>query len=164
MVGEGLPEIRTEVQGILSAIQARIGRTDVLLTPNPPTDESQPPREPEQVFVYADSTRTKLTQGTPLLVTARCDDSALWPSIRRAFGQEEFEPFGDASTVGTTRAQCFISRTRAWFVAPENPSAKMAIERTGKSVLGWISPPAPYGYVWRAHPTTPPTQEPRARS
>jgi hypothetical protein len=161
MLGEGLPETRVEIPLLLGVLHARIGRVDVVLTPRPPTDESHPPRQPEQVFVFADTTRTKQTSATPLLVTAQCDDPRLWPSIRRAFDHSEFEPFGDVSTVGGTQSQCFISRTRAWFVAPENPSAEMAVERTGKSVLGWITPPTPDGYVWRARTVGPLSPEPR---
>ncbi len=127
----------------------------MILTPSPATDESSPPRQPEQVFVYADGSRTKLTQGTPLLITARCDDAELWPSIERAFDAEEFEPFGTSSTVGPTRAQCFRSRVRAWLVVPRNPNAKLAVERTGKSVLSWIAPAPPDGMYWRAKPTGP---------
>lgn len=164
MLGEGLPDLRDEIPRIVAGIRARLPRKDVLLTPNPARDESSPPQQPKEVFVYADSARSPITKGTPLLVTARCDDPTSWGSIARGLKAEGFDPYGGRSTVGPTQAQSFISRTRAWFVAPEHPNPVMAVERTGRAVLGWIVPKAPGKPLYAHRPVKPSSGRMRRRS
>ena len=153
VLGDGIPDSREEIPKILAAIRTRVGRKDVLLIPDPATDESTPPRQPQKVFVYADRAKSRVIEGTPLLVTARCDDPESWPQTVRAFRAEGFEPCGEPSIVGPTKGQCFISRTRASFVAPQHSDATMAVERTGRSALGWIVPTDPDKPVAKHRPT-----------
>jgi hypothetical protein len=158
MLGDGIPDLRDEIPKIVAAIRGRLGRDDVVLTPDPPTDESVPPLQPRKVFVYGDKSRSRVVEGATLLVTARCDDPTSWPLINSAFGAEGFDPYGDSKTVGTTKSQCFASRTRASFVAPQNPDARMAVDKVGRSALGWIVPEEPGEPVYAHRPRMPPRQ------
>jgi len=134
-----MPDTRIEDLGVAESrirgqIIQRLGRNDVLVL-QATHDQSAPVRSPDQVVVFADDARTRRTTGTPLLVTVHSDDLTLWPEIDTKLQGEGFERFGPMSLLGD---QCYESRMRAWFVVPVHPNASMAVERTGKAVLGWI--------------------------
>jgi hypothetical protein len=130
-----MEELRAAQIRIRAILTQRIGRPDVLVF-DASHDWSTPVRGPERTMVFADSQGTRKTEGSRLLVAAHCGDSTAWPDIDAAFESEGFETYGPVSVLGD---QCYQSTRRAWFVVPEHPDSEMAVDRTGRAVLGWIA-------------------------
>lgn len=70
--------------------------------------------------------------GTRLTLMALCADRSVWPRIHAAFEAEGFDPITPEPDHGRV---FYRSRTRALLIVPENPGAKMAVEKTGRAVL-----------------------------
>jgi hypothetical protein len=128
----GLEDLAPAQQRIRDEVVRRIGRSDVQVVVTT-TDQSTPPRNPDQVFVYSADGRTVQSLGTPLVLTVICTNASAWASIDSALERAGFAPFGPRSAGG---AQAYRSRTRAWFVVPAHPGATRAVDMTGKAVLG----------------------------
>lgn len=91
-------------------------------------------KTPPEVFAYEGAPGGRVVTATPLVVWVTCPDEQSWPQINRTMEKEGFEPFGERNSLGS---QAYMSTKRAWFIIAEHPEAAMAVERTGKSVLGW---------------------------
>ncbi len=128
----GLEDLAPAQQRIRDEVIRKIGRSDVQVVVTT-TDQSTPPRNPDQVFVYSADGRTVQSLGTPLVLTVFCTNASAWASIDSALERAGFAPFGPRSAVG---AQAYRSRTRARFVVPAHPGATRAVDMTGKAVLG----------------------------
>jgi hypothetical protein len=93
-------------------------------------------KTPPKVLAYEGAPGDRVVSATPLVIWVRCSDEQSWPRINRTLEKEGFELFGERNMLGS---QAYMSTKRAWFVIEEHPRATMAVERTGKSVLGWIA-------------------------
>ena len=93
-------------------------------------------KTPPDVFAYEGAPGGRVVTATPLVIWVRCSDEQSWPRINRTLEKEGFELFGERNRLGS---QAYMSTKRAWFVIEEHPGATMAVERTGKAVLGWIA-------------------------
>jgi hypothetical protein len=136
MAYQGLEEYRPALQRIKAPIEHRLGLPGVTVIMDARRDHSTPPRGPETAFVEFDGPRGRQTiTAQRLLFAARCEDPSAWTRIDKAFGREGFEPFGPRADHGE---QVYQSTRWASLIVEEHPGATMAIERTGKAMVGRI--------------------------
>jgi hypothetical protein len=136
MAYSGLEALGPAIARIKASIEGRIGQADMEVMPAVPADHSSPPRGPESAFIEYVGPRGRRTEtGNRLLFAAQCDEPAWWERVDRAFADEGFTPFGPRTQSGV---QVYQSTRWASLIVEEHPGATMAIERTGKAMVGRI--------------------------
>jgi hypothetical protein len=131
-----IEEFHPAVERIKADLLRRIASTGATVVLSYQDQSAPTPRYPEQVIVYSDDGQTARSLGTPLLFTVRSSDPQSWGAIDSEMDRARYERYGPMAPDG---AQTYQSIDRAWFIVPVNPNAVMAVERTGKQVLGWIA-------------------------
>ena len=127
-------EFRPAAERIRASIQARIGDNRVIVFVG--TGEAVfPYKTPDQVLTYMDADRKRLTEGEPLVLTAACPETSLWQRVDGIMSEDGFVPFGGRSSLNL---QAYVSTTRACFLVAEHPGTPVAVEMTGRAILGWI--------------------------
>lgn len=131
-----IEEFHPAVERIRADILRRIALTGATVVQSYQDQSTPRPRYPEQVIVYSDDGQTARSLGTPLLLTVRSGDPRSRGTVDLEMDRARFERYGP---MGAEGAQTYQSIDRAWFIVPVNPNAAMAVDRTGKQVLGWIA-------------------------
>jgi hypothetical protein len=136
MAYQGLEEQGPAILRIRALLERRIGLPGVVLTMDARRDYSTPPRGPETAFVEFDGPRGHQTViAQRLFFAAGCEDPSKWVRIDKGFELEGFEPYGPRADHGE---QVYQSKLWATLIVEEHPGATMAIDRTGKAMVGQI--------------------------